>query len=346
MFAELIRQFSTQSTLGIDVARMDARIINHYLLADSRMCHSLGVRRAKNEWTALASYLASLPLPSSTDVIHNTFYLPNGLAPTRGAARIVTIHDMIPEILPRTRRRLDLLTLKSMYVARADHIICVSEATRQDLIRIYPHIEAPITVVHSGVDERFQRNPLPPPDLPPKYMVMVGNRHQYKDGPILMRAFAAIAFEHPDLHLVFVGGGAFTREEQEWISANGLGSRIHQRTVSDEVLPQVLSHCQVFVFPSRFEGFGLPALEAMACGAPTVLSRITAFTEIAGDAALYFTAGDPDDLAGVLVALLADESRRATLTERGLTRARAFSWTKTAELTARVYRQARGESAS
>jgi glycosyltransferase involved in cell wall biosynthesis len=340
MFAELARQYVHHGVSDVRLIPFTAPIVNRYILDDPAVSAALGARAARNEWTALARYFARLRVHPPADVIHNTFYLPHGLAPTRGAKRIVTVHDMIPELLPGTRRRLDKLTLKRRYVDQADHIICVSEATRRDLLRVYPEVSAPITVVHHGVDERFTPGADALPDLPDEYVLMVGHRGEYKDGALLFRAFAQIADTFPDVDLVCVGGGAFTREEQELIDELGLVERVGQYPLSDPRLPGAYGNALAFVFPSRFEGFGLPALEAMACGAPTILSDSTAFPEIGGEAAAYFTVGDPADLANVMETVLSSDERRRCLREQGLQRAAQFSWRRTAEETASVYRQA------
>ena len=201
-------------------------------------------------------------------------------------------------------------------------------------------VSAPVTVVHHGVDERFRPGADPLPDLPHDYVLMVGHRGEYKDGNVLLQAYALVADQFPEVDLVCVGGGPFTREEAELIETLGITERVGQYPLSDPRLPGAYGNAQAFVFPSRFEGFGLPALEAMACGAPTILADSTAFPEVGGEAAAYFTVGDPVDLARVMTTVLSSEGTRQSLRERGLQRAAQFSWRRTAEETASVYRRA------
>lgn len=338
MFAELARQYVHHGVSDVALLPFSAPIVNRYVLDDPEVSTALGARAARNEWTALARYFARLRVHPSADIIHNTFYLPHGLAPTRGAKRIVTVHDMIPELLPSTRRRLDKLTLKRRYVDQADHVICVSEATRRDLLRVYPEVTAPITVVHHGVDARFTPGADALPDLPDEYVLMVGHRGEYKDGAVLFRAFAEIARRFPTTHLVCVGGGPFSREEWTLLSELGLRDRVGQYPLSDPRLPAAYGNARIFVFPSRFEGFGLPALEAMACGAPTVLAESTSFPEVGADAVRYFPVGDSLALAEVMADVLADADLRRDLRERGIRRAGEFTWHRTAVATANVYR--------
>ncbi len=340
LFAELSRQFVRHTPAQVQLIPMDAPIVTRYVLDDPELVTALGVREARNEWTALARYLARPRLHPKCDIVHNTFYLPHGLAPTRGAKRIVTVHDMIPELMPHTRRRLDLLTLKKRYVEQADHIICISEATKADLLAVYGNVRPPISIVYHGVDPKFQPNVAPSDGLPDHYILMVGNRDQYKDGEVLIRAFGRIASDFPDVQLVCVGGGTWTREERSQLEALNLHDRAVQLSLSDELMPAAYANAQVFVFPSRFEGFGLPAVEAMASGAPTILAEATSLPEVGGDAALYFTPGDDAALAVLLTQVLGDPLLAADLSARGLDRSKAFTWQATAEATAAAYAQA------
>jgi glycosyltransferase involved in cell wall biosynthesis len=340
MFAELARQFVIGQHNDVEVLPLKAPVITRYLLDDPELRQALGVHEAKNEWTALARYFTRLRIHPHSEIVHNTFYLPHGLAPTRGAKRIVTVHDMIPELMPYTRRRLDLLTLKRRYVDSADHVICVSEATKRDLLEVYGPIEAPISVVHHGVDSRFTAGDAPLPDWPDRYVLMVGNRSQYKDADVLFRAFSRLAPEYSDLHLVCLGGGAFNESESTQINELKIADRCHQFGLPDELMPAAYSNATVFVFPSRFEGFGLPALEAMACGTPTVLADATSLPEVGSDAALYFPTGDEVALAAQIARVLEDPLLVSGLRMRGLARASQFSWQEAANRTEAVYAQA------
>ena len=342
MFAELATAFIEDSTLDVELLPLNAPIINRYVLDSDPVRARLAVRDAQHEYRALGRYFMRLQPRRNLDIVHNTFYLPHGLAGYPGARRIVTIHDMIPELVPRTRRRLDFLTLKKRYVGRADHVICVSEATRRDLIRVFPDISAPISVIHHGVDGRFQPGMPRINALPDRYVLFVGNRGQYKDADVLFRAFAALPSTHTDVKLMCVGGGPFTATEVTTLNALGIAARTVQADLSDTDMVAAYNHADVFVFPSRFEGFGMPALEAMACGTATVLTDATSLPEVGGDAAEYFPTGDHVALATIVDALLSDEVRRTELEQRGLRRARQFTWQKAAQQHADVYRAALG----
>jgi len=340
MFAELAHQFVSDPSLDVELQSLHAPVINRYLLDDPLLRAALQVTEARGSLAALGSYFTHVRPRTSVDVIHNTFYLPHGLAGYPGARRVVTVHDMIPELMPHTRRRLDFITLKRRYVEQAHHIICVSSATRPDLLATYPHITAPVTVVHHGVDPRFTPGAPPVPSLPERYVLFVGNRGQYKDARVLIQAFAQL--DDPALCLVFVGGGPFSAAEQHELERLGIRARTQQIALPDSQMAGAYGHALVCVFPSRFEGFGLPALEAMACATPTILARSTSLPEVGGDAAWYFTPGDAIELSAQMGQLLLDPSARADLAARGVARASAFTWGASARATAAVYAQVLG----
>ena len=337
MFAELATQFINDPDLGIELLPLNAPVINRYLLESPQLSQHLAVRHASHEYRSLLRYFLRVQPRKGQDVVHNTFYLPHGLVHYPKAKRIVTVHDMIPERMPETRRRLDFATLKKHYVQRADHVICVSESTKSDLLEIYGKVHAPISVVHHGVDSIFRPANPKPAYLPGNYIIFVGNRGGYKDASVLLAAFASLHNEFSNLSLLFVGGGQLSHAERERLSALGLDGKATQISLRDRDMPAAYEHATVCVFPSRFEGFGLPALEAMACGTPTVLADATSLPEVGGTAARYFAPGDADDLAAQLRVILTSAPTRQSLSEAGRKRASQFTWRRSAEETMKIY---------
>ena len=340
MFAELAHQFATGRIPDVELLPLRAPVVSRYVLDDEALRLTLHAREARNEWVALARYFSGLRIKSAADIVHNTFYLPHGLTPVGSARRIVTVHDMIPELMPQTRRRLDWLTLKKRYVQSADHIICVSEATKQDLLKVYGIAHAPITVVHHGVDSRFRPGVSRAGFLPDRYVLFVGHRSHYKDAVVLFRAFARLAQEDERLQLLCVGGDGLNPREVALLTELGIRERVSQRHLPDDLMVSAYVHAQLFVFPSHFEGFGLPALEAMACGTPVVLARATSLPEVGGDCAAYFEPGDDRELAMVMRELLDDTGRREEMSRLGIARAAECTWERAAARTADVYRTA------
>ena len=337
MFASLARTFTAEVNLEVDLQPFNAPVVSHYILDDPSLAAALGARPAKHVRSALIRYFTRPRPRTSVDVVHNTFYLPHGLAGYPGAKRVVTIHDMIPERLPQTRRRLDFITLKHRYVMKADHIVCVSEATKRDLLQAYPNIAAPISVIHHGVDPRFSPEAPRLNFMPENYLLFVGNRGQYKDAKTLIDAFAHIKDEFPKLHAAFVGGGPFTSTERQYFRSLDVGNRVHQYSLSDAQMRGAYTHAQTFVFPSHLEGFGLPALEAMASGTPTLLANTSSLPEVGGDAALYFTPGSVTELVAALVEVLGESRVQDSLRIRGIKRAHSFTWRAAAVDHAGVY---------
>lgn len=340
MFAELARQFVLHTAADVEISPIDAPIVNRYILDDPQLAQALQAYQAKNEWTALARYMSRIRRSGTADIVHNTFYLPHGLPVNGKARRVVTVHDMIPEMLPSSRRRLDWLTLKKRYVMSADHVICVSQATKHDLLETYGQIRAPISVVYHGVDERFSPQAERLDFLPNRYILFVGNRGQYKDADVFFTASAKILKDFDDMRILCIGGSGLSPQEINRLTELGIRERVSQRYLPDELIVSAYAHAELFVFPSRFEGFGLPALEAMASGTPTILARATSLPEVGGEAALYFDPGDPNDLQHVMRRVLESGTVQQELRSLGLDRARQFTWARSARQTALVYEKA------
>jgi glycosyltransferase involved in cell wall biosynthesis len=174
-------------------------------------------------------------------------------------------------------------------------------------------------------------------DLPDKYILFVGNRGQYKDAEVLLRAFAHFRLQYPDVTLLFVGGGLFTSKENRLIASLGISGHTVQRSLPDQEMSSAYGNAFFTVFPSRFEGFGLPALESMACGAATLLADATSLPEVGGDAALYFSSGDAPELAERMLELAGNTPLREEKGRAGILQASKFSWERCAQETANVY---------
>jgi glycosyltransferase involved in cell wall biosynthesis len=279
---------------------------------------------------------APRPLPR-VDVMHHTFTNPRYLGEWKGP-RVVTVFDMTPELFPSYFPRGNPHFAKRRYCEVSDAIISISQNTADDLYRIYsPDLEGKTHVIPFGVGAEFFARDAPALDLPGRYVLFVGVRYGYKHFDIGFAAFAALAAEDPSLEFVVVGGGDFSRDEEATFAAAGLTSRIRHLTPSDAAMPEVYRRASAFMFPSIYEGFGLPTLEALASGTPTVLADASCSREVGGEAALYAAPGDLGDLIAQLrVALSPAGAKR--LAAAGPPRARKFDWNDLASATADVYR--------
>jgi glycosyltransferase involved in cell wall biosynthesis len=218
-------------------------------------------------------------------------------------------------------------------VRRADRVLAVSEQTKRDLIERYRVAEGKVVVTPNGVDEAF--TPEGPARDGRPYLLFVGALQPRKDP---LAAIEALSLTDADLGLVIVGPDKGTEAEaRRAVASLGLNGRVEfAGHVEKSALAALYRGAEALVFPSRYEGFGLPVLEAMASGTPVVATSAGAIPEVAGDAAVLIAPGDPVALAGGIERALADRDR---LARAGLERARLYSWTETARRTLAVYRE-------
>ena len=341
MFVELADQFIHDPNLGVSLEPLSMVTRNHYLLSESRLAEQLRVRPARWQHLTLARYLARPHRAMHADVVHSTFYLTRALRDFPGRPHVVTVHDMIPELFPDSRRRADRITDKRRYVDQAAHVICVSESTKADLLRVFGDVQAPISVIPHGVNPRFKPTDARVPGFPHDYLLYVGKRDGYKDAATLINALPHLRSEFPSLILVLVGGGPLTATEQRHIARLGLSGRVMQRSISDTDMPAAYAGARAFVFPSRYEGFGLPAIEGMACGVPMILARSSSLPEVGGSAALYFSPGNQLELIEAAHKILSNSDTARAMGRAGRERAMGFTWKSSAIQVASVYRQAK-----
>lgn len=269
------------------------------------------------------------------DVYHPTYYAKSRFRTTQ-APVVVTVYDMIPEILPQLFAR-NPHKEKHWYLQRADAIIAISQSTADDVRNLLPDIETPMTVIPLAVSHQHFTAVGPRVDnFPRPWVLFVGKRSGYKDFEVLLHAVAASSAR---IHVVAAGGGYPKRDEVALMEQLAFTDRVSFVQPDDDQLAVLYRSTDAFVFPSRYEGFGLPTLEAMASGAPVVLARTSSHPEVGGEAARYFTAGDSEELAAQLEHILFDHELSAALRARSLLRASDFSWEVTARMTAGLYRE-------
>lgn len=157
-----------------------------------------------------------------------------------------------------------------------------------------------------------------------------------------MQGITPLLQKEKDLYLICVGGSRFSQSEEDYLRGNDIRGQVIHTRLDDEELYYAYSQARVFVFPSLYEGFGIPILEAFSCGCPVALSHASCFPEIAGDAAGYFKATDPLSIQDTISLVLEDENYRKTLVRKGFERNSAFSWEKCATQTAKIYEECIG----
>ena len=286
------------------------------------------------------------------DIIHGMDHVGIPLVGRTGKC-VVTVHDVIPLILPATftpRQRTIARIALARVRRRADRVIVPSHAVKRDVVRHARFPEDRVVVTPEACDPRFRpvrsegglRDVAARYGLPSRYLLAVGTLEPRKNLTALLEAFARLrrgGAVDPDLRLVLAGARGWLDEPIfRTVRALGLERAVHlPGFIDDDDLPAVYSGAALFVFPSLYEGFGLPPLEAMACGVPVVTSNVSSMPEVAGDAAVLVDPRDVDGLSSAIARVLRDGALRARLRAAGIARARQFSWEATARRTLDAY---------
>ena len=281
----------------------------------------------------------SVALASERDAIyHQTHY--SIFPSTKKINTVLTVYDMAHEIHPEMFHKLNLAPYAKKNSCKiANKIIAISQSTKKDLINILNVDPDKIEVIYLASDfaQRFIDIEFAKEDFP--YILFVGNRQDYKNFSRLLDAFFHSGFLKGNFHLICFGGGEFTKEEEEKISSYKLDSIIHHRSGNDRILAKYYRGAIAMVYPSLYEGFGIPLLEAMSMHCPVICSNTSSLPEVGGDAAQYFNPKEVDSIQNTLECTLSDKGRLSELSEKGLSRLQAFSWDNTADKTLELYKR-------
>ncbi len=278
----------------------------------------------------------------SYDVFHPTYFKDYFLPFLGKKPFVITHHDVIPEKFSTQYAGLDGFDInqKKKILDKASKIIAVSENTKQDILDIFKVAPEKVEVIyHSTHFATFQPNPTLKVLIPERYLLYVGNRDNYKNFDVYVEAIAPILQKQDDLHLICAGNGKFTAAEQELFTKLKVEKQIlHHEIDSDDVLYQLYKNAIAFVYPSLYEGFGIPVIEAFACNCPVILSDRSSFPEVGQDAALYFNPDDKENIAFQIEKVIENADLRAELIQKGRKRLQDFSPTITAQKTLDVYK--------
>ena len=298
--------------------------------------------------TSLNGRLASALIESwQPDIIHETYYS-NRRSGSKKAPTVLSVFDMISELglMGDTCSSADLKSSpKYQAVHRADHVICISHSTQRDLIRLFDVPSAKTSVIHLGCDafhaneaQKVDRTYIGTMGQPKPYLLYVGLRGAYKNFARLLEAYANSKRLSSDFNLVAFGSAPFTTAETAKINALGLSlDQVQHSGGSDDDLVQLYRNASAFVYPSLYEGFGLPPLEAMAQGCPVVSSNTSSMPEVIGDAAEYFDPHQADYISAAIERVVYSSERREDLILKGRLRSSMFDWARCASETRHLY---------
>lgn len=278
------------------------------------------------------------------DIIHETYYssLPRL---NNKSFRVTTVYDMIHELFPDQFSVRDKTTeRKKSTFSRVNHIISISESTKRDLIDLFGISDEKISVVHLGVDFSAFMNARSTFNYTHKpYILFVGNRGGYKNFDGFLKAFASSERLKADFDIVAFGGGSFIDNEKTLFKTLGLKeAQVRHVGGDDQKLASVYSMAHVFVYPSLYEGFGLPPLEAMASGCPVISSNTSSMPEVVGVAGEYFNPSVIEDMRHAIERVVYSDQRRIELVNLGYENIKNFSWHDCARKTLEVYKEVIG----
>jgi glycosyltransferase involved in cell wall biosynthesis len=349
-FLELMDQFKVNKTLGVsfDVALQFSN--NQFLKSYSFLKYRkfLPKTRFKGKGPLLNNinkvYSCSLLKQRDFDIFHPTYYDPYFLKYLNGKPFVLTVHDLIHEMFPQYFSRFNKIKkFKKHVIAKAERIIAVSNNTKKDLLKFYNIDPDSIHVVYHGnpyenaySDKRISSND--------QYFLFVGDRQNYKNFHFLISSLAPILQVHSQVKIMCAGGGKFTSVEKKDLKILDIQNQVYQLETTDEGLKKLYSGALAFIFPSLYEGFGFPILEAFSCGCPTILSNTSSLPEIGGDAAIYFDPVEPDSLRSAILRVYEDENLRKQMIDSGLNRVKKFTWEQTAAQTKTVYDSTLGDN--
>ena len=273
-------------------------------------------------------------------MFHSSYFR---ICKNKSTKNIVTVHDFIYEKYGKGLSKRVHLTQKNHALRNADAIICVSENTKEDLISYSPWIdESIVRVINNGVSNDFyveENSGNHHVDIPTPYILFVGGRHQHKNFDAVISLMKKETVVSLDLSLVTVGGGVLTQQHELLLSSIIARRKYkHISSVSNSVLRKLYNEAYCFIYPSLYEGFGIPPLEAMACGCPVICSDSSSIPEVVGDAGLLFNPHKIEE-AEEYISKLKNENYRNLVIQTGLNRSRKLSSENTGKNTVDLYKE-------
>jgi glycosyltransferase involved in cell wall biosynthesis len=341
-FYELTKELNNTKDIEINISLL---LSNNYYLSDKQYTKHYellptwnfkGKRRFFNLFNEL--HTVNKLKKQNFDIFHPTYYDPYFLKHLNNKPFVLTVYDMIHEKFSEMFSAKDKTTeQKKLLVEKATKIIAISQSTKKDLIEIFGINEAKIEVVYLGNSMVPKTDIKLGVDIPKRYLLFVGGRSAYKNFDRFINSISYILKKDPELFVLCAGGGKFNSRENQLFLDLGISNQVLQYNLDDDSLAYLYKNALAFIFPSLYEGFGIPILESFACGCPLLCSDVSSLPEIAGNAACYFDPHSEDSIKNSVIKVLEDSSFREALIDKGFEQLKKFSWEQTVMETKKIY---------
>ncbi|WP_317197611.1 glycosyltransferase family 1 protein [Bacteroides cellulosilyticus] len=333
---------------------ISVRYSENIYLKESKLCkHRLPIpkwifNKYKNKLLQKNRKFSEHMLRSSSEyLLHATYYEPYFLDWIGNNPYVITVHDMIYEKLPEFFSKEDRelsFEQKKKVVTQADRVIAISQNTKQDIIDLLHIAPEKIDVIYHGTNMQkpTRKDSV---TLPKRFILYVGTRYSYKNFARFVKAFSLLSSKDKELYAICTGS-SFTMDEKKLFESLNISQKLMHIQAADTLLYTLYNQAEAFVFPSLYEGFGIPIIEAYACLCPAIISNTSCFPEIAADAAAYFNPYSEIEMADTIASVIYNHALRAELIHKGSEQLKLYSWEKAASQTKEVYLKALKENKS
>jgi len=350
LYSEILRNLKSRQDVNIicPIYYSENFHILNYNLSKNRILKNINLKLIKSIKKKLykKNFTSTIDILKSgdLDVFVPSYYETYFLEYLDNTPYVLTIYDMIHELYPNYLDETEKLVInnKKILMERANLIIAISHNTKSDILKFNPSIpEEKIKIVYlsQSISKDFLETSKIQDVIGEKYsyILFVGNRGLYKNFEWFIRSASDWLIDN-NINLLCLGGGAFNLSEEQLIEELKLKGRVIQYTFQDNELYGFYNHALAFIFPSQYEGFGIPVLESMASGCPVILPKVSSFPEVAEDAGIYIDLADPSSLIKALDKVFYDKDFRQTIVEKGYIQADKFSWDKAVNECLEVYK--------
>jgi glycosyltransferase involved in cell wall biosynthesis len=344
-YYELLNDLSHRDDIQIDLA---LKYSNNYYIQNAEFSYSRPFSKDKY-FTGKGSILKILYYLNKQNsirtlkqnkfsIFHPTYFDPYFLPYLNKKPFVLTIYDLTHEKFPDSfSNTTEISQNRKLLAQKANNIIAISESTKKDIVELYGISEEKVDVIYLGNSldvSNTKASKLKPPE---KYILFIGDRLIYKNFIYFLDSIADILLKDKDLSLVCSGSSSFSSNELEFFKEKKLSDKIFHFKASEADLIHLYKNALCFVFPSLSEGFGIPVLEAFACGCPLAVSNVSSLPEVAGEGAVYFDPSNSNSINSAVSELINSSTLRENVVQKGYIQLEKFSWKRTATETLQLY---------